>query len=80
MNGFPGKCADAARANALAILRFYKHRISPHLRPVCRFYPTCSDYAAEAIAKYGLLKGGRMAVWRLLRCNPFGQGGYDPVP
>ncbi|KKC28448.1 hypothetical protein CDSM653_02505 [Caldanaerobacter subterraneus subsp. pacificus DSM 12653] len=45
----------------------------------CRFYPTCSQYSIEAISKYGLLKGGLMSIWRILRCNPFNPGGYDPV-
>lgn len=76
----PAKCADAARATALALIRFYKHRISPSLPPSCRYIPTCSEYAMEAIEKYGLLKGGFMAVKRILRCNPFHPGGYDPVP
>jgi putative membrane protein insertion efficiency factor len=64
----------------LAILRFYKRAISPNLPPACRFHPTCSEYAYEAIEKYGIIKGGRLAVWRVLRCNPFGKGGWDPVP
>ena len=64
----------------LALIRFYKKAISPYTRPSCRFTPTCSDYAAEAITKYGAFKGFYLAVWRVLRCNPFGKGGYDPVP
>lgn len=64
----------------LCAIRFYKRHISPGLPPACRFIPTCSEYAYEAIEKYGALKGGRLAVWRLLRCNPFCKGGYDPVP
>ena len=64
----------------LAILRFYKRAISPNLPPACRFHPTCSEYAYEAVEKYGIIKGGRLAVWRVLRCNPFGKGGWDPVP
>jgi uncharacterized protein len=63
----------------LAMLRFYKRAISPSLPPSCRFQPTCSEYAYEAIDKYGILKGGRLAIWRILRCNPFGGSGYDPV-
>jgi len=65
---------------ALALIRFYRRFISPGLPPSCRFQPTCSEYADEAIARYGIIKGGRLAVWRILRCNPFGTGGYDPVP
>lgn len=64
----------------LAVLRFYKLRISPGLPPACRYQPTCSEYAYEAVEKYGILKGGRLAIWRILRCNPFGGRGWDPVP
>ena len=62
------------------IIRGYQRIVSPLLPPSCRFHPTCSDYAYEAIDRHGLLKGGRLAVWRVLRCNPFGKGGFDPVP
>ncbi|MEF9974877.1 MAG: membrane protein insertion efficiency factor YidD [Clostridia bacterium] len=64
----------------LAIIRFYKRQISPSLPPACRFTPTCSAYAMEAIERYGALKGGWMAFLRILRCNPLCKGGYDPVP
>ncbi|MEF9896353.1 MAG: membrane protein insertion efficiency factor YidD [Clostridia bacterium] len=64
----------------LAIIRFYKRQISPSLPPACRFMPTCSEYAMEAIERYGALKGGWMAFLRILRCNPLCKGGYDPVP
>lgn len=64
----------------LAMIRFYKQRISPGLPPSCRYQPTCSEYAYESIEKYGIFKGGRLAVWRILRCNPFGGHGWDPVP
>jgi uncharacterized protein len=64
---------------ALAILQFYKRWISPSLPPSCRYVPTCSEYAHEAIDRYGVLRGGVMAAWRLLRCHPFVKGGYDPV-
>lgn len=64
---------------ALAILRFYKRWISPSLLPSCRYVPTCSEYAMEAVERFGVLRGGAMAVWRLLRCHPFVKGGYDPV-
>lgn len=63
----------------LAILQFYKRWISPSLLPSCRYVPTCSEYAIDAIERYGSLRGGAMAVWRLLRCHPFVKGGYDPV-
>lgn len=61
------------------IIRGYQTYISPRLRPCCRFTPTCSQYALEAIEKYGAIKGGGMALWRVLRCNPFSRGGFDPV-
>jgi putative membrane protein insertion efficiency factor len=64
----------------LAFLRYYKRAISPLLPPSCRFHPTCSEYAYEAVEKHGVIKGGRLATWRLLRCNPFCTGGWDPVP
>jgi len=61
------------------MLRLYKRWISPSLAPSCRYVPTCSEYAMEAIERYGALRGGLMAAWRLLRCHPFVRGGYDPV-
>jgi putative membrane protein insertion efficiency factor len=64
---------------ALSILRLYKRWVSPSLAPSCRYVPTCSEYAMEAIDRYGVLRGGAMAVWRLLRCHPFVKGGLDPV-
>ena len=65
----------------LALIRFYQKYISSCTPPCCRFIPTCSQYAYEAISKYGALKGGVLALWRLLRCNPFNKGDlYDPVP
>jgi len=65
----------------LALLRFYQLTVSRALPPnTCRFYPTCSHYAYQAIVKYGALKGGYMGLRRLLRCHPFHPGGYDPVP
>ncbi len=64
----------------LAILRFYKRCISPLLPDACIYTPTCSEYAMEAIQKHGVIKGVGLAIWRVLRCNPFMKGGYDPVP
>lgn len=64
----------------LGAIRFYRRQISPSLPPSCRFTPTCSAYALEAIERYGALKGGWLAAKRILRCNPFHPGGYDPVP
>jgi putative membrane protein insertion efficiency factor len=60
-------------------LRGYKRWISPVLPPSCKYTPTCSEYAMEALERLGILRGGVMSVWRLLRCNPFSKGGYDPV-
>ena len=67
------------RKVALLLIRGYQIVISPLLPSSCRFLPTCSEYGYEAIAKYGIIKGTRLATWRLLRCNPFSRGGYDPV-
>ena len=64
----------------VTMIRFYKKNISPHLPPLCKYYPTCSVYAIEAIETHGALKGGVLAFLRILRCNPLFPGGYDPVP
>ena len=64
----------------LCLIRFYQKAISPYLPRCCNYIPTCSQYAVEAIEKYGALKGGYLAFRRILRCNPFHKGGYDPVP
>ena len=64
---------------ALWLMRGYKRWVSPAFPPSCRYVPTCSEYAMEAVERYGVLRGGVMAVWRVLRCHPFVKGGYDPV-
>jgi putative membrane protein insertion efficiency factor len=64
----------------LLVIRLYRWGISPLLPPVCRFHPSCSLYSQEAIRRYGILRGGWLAVRRLSRCHPFHPGGYDPVP
>ena len=64
----------------LWLIRIYRKYISPGKPPCCRFYPTCSAYALEAIEKYGAFRGCALAIYRILRCNPFCKGGYDPVP
>lgn len=71
---------DLPKRFLLALLRFYKREISPYLPPSCRFVPTCSEYAMQAVMKYGAVKGGYLAIRRILRCHPFHPGGYDPVP
>ena len=64
----------------VGLIRFYQGYISPLLSTRCKYTPTCSQYAIEAIQRYGVIKGWLMAIWRILRCNPFSHGGYDPVP
>ena len=64
----------------IGMIRFYQICISPLKPPCCRFYPTCSAYAVEALQKYGVIKGSYLAVRRILKCHPFHKGGYDPVP
>ena len=64
----------------LALIAFYKNAISPYLGHACRYTPTCSEYGADAIKKYGPFKGGWLAIKRILSCNPWGGHGYDPVP
>ena len=64
----------------IALIKFYQKAISPRKStPCCRFYPTCSEYSLQAIEKYGVIKGGGKALWRILRCNPLCRGGYDPL-
>jgi putative membrane protein insertion efficiency factor len=63
----------------LGLMRLYKRWISPAFPPSCRYVPTCSEYAMEAVERYGALRGGSMAAWRVLRCHPFAKGGLDPV-
>ena len=69
-----------ARSLLASGLRAYKRLVSPFLPPACRFHPTCSEYAAQAIEAHGALKGSALAGGRLLRCNPWSAGGFDPVP
>ncbi|MBP2626766.1 MAG: protein yidD [Firmicutes bacterium] len=64
---------------AILFIKFYRLFISPLKPPTCRFVPTCSEYALQAIEKYGIIRGGNMAIRRILRCHPFHPGGYDPV-
>ena len=64
----------------LWLIRFYRSAISPRKPAMCKYIPTCSQYGEEAVERYGALLGGVLALWRILRCNPFSRGGYDPVP
>ena len=68
----------AAAAAAIAAIRFYQRGISPLIGARCRYYPSCSAYTAQAIAKYGVIVGVLKGAWRIARCNPFSRGGYDP--
>ncbi|MEO6909134.1 MAG: membrane protein insertion efficiency factor YidD, partial [Abditibacteriaceae bacterium] len=64
----------------LRLIRFYQRHISVLTPPSCRFTPTCSQYAIEAIERFGVIRGGLLAIWRLCRCQPFCKGGHDPLP
>jgi putative membrane protein insertion efficiency factor len=68
-----------ARMVAIAPIRAYQHLFSPLVGQRCRYYPSCSEYAAQAISRFGILRGLVLAGWRLLRCNPWSPGGFDPV-
>lgn len=74
------KLKKVLREIAVLPIRFYQKFISPLTGPHCKYYPTCSQYALTAIRKHGILYGGALAVWRLLRCNPWSKGGIDYVP
>jgi uncharacterized protein len=81
LRDLPRQPQNWARIALLGLIRFYQMTISRGLpEGTCRFYPSCSHYGYQAIYKYGAFKGSWMAVWRVLRCNPFNRGGYDPVP
>ena len=69
----------ALRALAIAPIKLYQRLISPMVGQRCKYYPSCSEYAAQAIQRYGILRGLVLAGWRLLRCNPWSHGGFDPV-
>lgn len=64
----------------IGIIKFYRKKISPLRSVKCPYYPTCSTYGLHAVEKYGFLKGGTLAAWRIMRCNPISKGGFDPVP
>jgi len=67
------------RRAVVLLLRFYQRFISPVFGPRCRYYPSCSEYAVQAVERFGILRGLVLAGWRLLRCNPLSRGGFDPV-
>ena len=64
----------------IKLIQFYQKYLSPMKRTKCPYYPSCAQYGLEAVGKYGALRGSALAAWRILRCNPFSGGGYDPVP
>ena len=81
LRDLPNRISFYPRWPLLGLIRLYQKVVSPALPSnTCRFYPSCSHYGYQAIYKYGVLKGSWMAAWRVLRCNPFNPGGYDPVP
>lgn len=72
---WPGRAAVAV---AVGMIRVYQKALSPMLGPLCRFQPSCSHYTVEALRKYGFIRGTAKGIWRILRCNPFHPGGFDP--
>lgn len=64
----------------IRFIKFYQKNVSANTSPKCKYFPTCSNYAVEALQIHGFFKGTLLALWRVLRCNPFSRGGYDPVP
>ncbi len=81
LRNLPIRLQNLPKLFLLSLIRLYQMTISRALPPdTCRFYPSCSHYGYQAIYKYGVIKGGLMAAWRVLRCNPFNPGGVDPVP
>lgn len=81
LQDLPRNPGNWPRLIVLGLIRFYQKTFALTLPPnTCRFYPSCSHYGYQAVYKHGALKGAGMAIWRVLRCNPFNPGGYDPVP
>jgi uncharacterized protein len=78
-DGGPGPLTRALRTAVTIPIIVYQRLVSPLLGPRCRYYPSCSRYAVEAVQRYGILRGLVLAAWRVLRCNPWSHGGYDPV-
>jgi uncharacterized protein len=75
-----GSVRSLAARGAIFLIELYRHTVSPMRMPTCRFSPSCSQYAVEALTEYGLIRGGWLAVVRLLKCGPWHQGGWDPIP
>lgn len=75
-----GRSGSAVVRGAIFLIELYRHTVSPMRMPTCRFTPTCSQYAVESLAEYGLIRGGWLAVVRLLKCGPWHRGGWDPIP
>ncbi len=73
-------CYNIMKKLLITLIKWYRKYISPMKRTKCPYIPSCSEYGLEAIEKYGAIKGSLLAIWRILRCNPFSKGGYDPVP
>ena len=73
-------CYNNMKKLLITLIKWYRKYISPMKRTKCPYIPSCSEYGLEAIEKYGAIKGSLLAAWRILRCNPFSKGGYDPVP
>lgn len=85
LESFTGSCGEGQiwynmKKLLIAVIKFYQKYISPMKGTKCPYIPTCSQYGLEAVEKYGAFKGSLLAAWRILRCNPFSKGGYDPVP
>ena len=74
------KSAFTFKKIVVGLIKFYQKNLSHLKKPCCRFVPTCSEYAVEAIETFGFVKGGFLSLWRIIRCNPFCKGGYDPIP
>ncbi len=74
------KISDNVKKGFIALIKLYQLAISPLLPPCCRFYPSCSEYARQALEKHGIIKGGMLSLLRISRCHPLHPGGYDPVP
>jgi len=64
----------------IKLIKFYRKHISPKLPPMCKYYPTCSEYGITALERFGVVKGSALTIWRIIRCSPLTAGGYDPVP